>query len=137
MEKWLVIPVTYKLKIDYKIKKDERGMGAMDKFRKKLESKEIEDKDLPLFLAVLKEVARTNEDLQDELEDAEDMVVQFIVHGVVQVYIEIKGGKFSVKEGIKDGAGIILELTEVECKGIITGETDIVSLILYGKRNEN
>ncbi len=109
-------------------------MGAIDKFVKKLESKEIEAKDLTLFLAALEEIARTNEDLQDELEDAVDTVIQFIVPGVFQAYIEIKDGKLTVGEGIMDNADILLELTEEECKGIFTGETDLFSLC---ERKEN
>ncbi len=105
-------------------------MGAIDKIRKKLESKEIEANDLLHFLAALEEMARTNEDLQDELEDAEDrVIVQFIVHGVFQAYIEVKGGKLSVKEGIKDGADRIVELTEEEFKDALTNKTNFASLI--------
>ena len=102
-------------------------MGAVDEVKKKVEAKEFEATDLPIFLAALEEIAATNEDLIDELEDTEDVSIQFNVPGVVQAYIEIKDGKLTAKEGSIDDADVTLEMTEEVGKNLFTGETDAAS----------
>jgi len=54
-------------------------MGAVDEIKKKIESKQYALEDLPLFLKAVEEVAATNEDLQDELEDQDDVVIEMEV----------------------------------------------------------
>ncbi|MHA1651622.1 MAG: SCP2 sterol-binding domain-containing protein [Candidatus Helarchaeota archaeon] len=107
-------------------------MGAIDEVKKKVEAKEFDAKDLPLFLEALEEIAQTSEDLQDELEDTEDVVIQFNVPGVVQAYIEIKDGKLTAKEGVRDDADVTLEMTEEVGKNLFTGETDAASAYMAG-----
>ncbi|MHA1130373.1 MAG: SCP2 sterol-binding domain-containing protein [Candidatus Helarchaeota archaeon] len=107
-------------------------MGAIDDVKAKVESKEFDAKDLPLFLAALEEIAKTSEDLIDELEDTEDVTIQFNVPGVVQAFIEIKDGKLTAKEGTKDDADVTLEMTEEVGKNLFTGETDAASAYMAG-----
>ena len=107
-------------------------MGAVDDVKAKVEAKEFEAKDLPLFLAALEEIAGTNDDLKDELEDTEDVVIQFNVPDVIQAYIEIKGGKLTAAEGTKDDADVTLEMTEEVGKNLFTGETDAASAYMAG-----
>ncbi|MHA1265000.1 MAG: SCP2 sterol-binding domain-containing protein [Candidatus Helarchaeota archaeon] len=107
-------------------------MGAVEDAKKKLEAKEFEAKDLPLFLAALEEIAETNEDLKDELEDTEDTTIQFNVPGVIQAYIIIKDGKLTAKEGTIDDADVTLEMTEEVGKNLFTGETDAASAYMAG-----
>ena len=107
-------------------------MGAVDDVKAKVEAKEFEAKDLPLFLAALEEIAGTNDDLKDELEDTEDVVIQFNVPDVIQAYIEIKGGKLTAAEGTKEDADVTLEMTEEVGKNLFTGETDAASAYMAG-----
>lgn len=107
-------------------------MGAIDEVKKKVESKEFDASDLPLFLSALEEIAETSEDLQDELEDTEDVVIQFNVPGVIQAYIEIKDGKLKASQGTKDDADVTLEMTEEVGKNLFTGETDAASAYMSG-----
>jgi putative sterol carrier protein len=107
-------------------------MGAVDDVKAKVEAKEFEAKDLPMFLAALEEIAQTNDDLKDELEDTEDVVIQFNVPDVVQAYIEIKGGKLTAAEGSKDDADVTLEMTEEVGRNLFTGETDAASAYMAG-----
>ena len=107
-------------------------MGAIDDVKKKVEAKEFDAADLPLFIAALEEIATTNEDLIDELEDTEDVVIQFNVPGIVQAFIEIKDGKLTAKEGSKDDADVTLEMTEEVGKNLFTGETDAASAYMAG-----
>lgn len=107
-------------------------MGAIDDIKAKIESRSFDAADLPLFLQALEEIATTSEDLQDELEDTEDVSIQFSVPGVVQAYIEIKDGKLTAKEGTKDDADVTLEMTEEVGKNLFTGETDAASAYMAG-----
>jgi len=106
--------------------------SAVEEVKKKVAAKEFEAKDLPIFLAALEEFSSTNEDLKDELEDTEDVVIQFNVPGVVQAYIEIKGGKLTAKQGTKADADVTLEMTEEVGKNLFTGETDAASAYMAG-----
>jgi putative sterol carrier protein len=107
-------------------------MGAVDEVKKKVESKEFDASDLPTFLKALEEISESNEDLKDELEDTEDVVIQFNVPGVVQAYIEIKDGKLKASKGTKDDADVTLEMTEEVGKNLFTGETDAASAYMAG-----
>ena len=107
-------------------------MGAVDDVKKKVESKEFDASDLPLFLQALEEISDSNEDLKDELEDTEDVVIQFNVPGVVQAFIEIKDGKLKAATGTKDDADVTLEMTEEVGKNLFTGETDAASAYMAG-----
>ena len=107
-------------------------MGAVDDVKAKVESKEFDAKDLPLFLAALEEIGTSNEDLIDELEDTEDVTIMFNVPGVVQAYIQIKDGKLTAKEGSIDDADVTLEMTEEVGKNLFTGETDAASAYMSG-----
>ena len=106
--------------------------SAVEEVKKKVAAKEFEAKDLPIFLAALEEFSATNEDLKDELEDTEDVTIQFNVPGVVQAYIEIKGGKLTAKQGTKADADVTLEMTEEVGKNLFTGETDAASAYMAG-----
>ncbi len=107
-------------------------MGAVDDVKAKLESKDFDAKDLPMFLKALEEIATTNEDLVDELEDTEDTTIQFNVPGAVEAYIVIADGKLSAGEGVKDDADVTLEMTEEVGKNLFTGETDAASAYMAG-----
>ncbi len=107
-------------------------MGAVDEVKAKVEAKEFDASDLPLFLAALEEIARSNEDLIDELEDTEDVSIQFNVPGVIAAYLEIKDGKLSAKEGTIDNPDVTLEMTEEVGKNMFTGETDAASAYMAG-----
>ena len=107
-------------------------MGAVDDVKAKLEAKDFDAKDLPMFLKALEEIATTNEDLVDELEDTEDTTIQFNVPGSVEAYIVIADGKLTAGEGVKDDADVTLEMTEDVGKNLFTGETDAASAYMAG-----
>ena len=107
-------------------------MGAVDEVKAKVEAKEFDATDLPLFLAALEEIAATNEDLIDELEDTEDVTIQFNVPSVVSAYIEIKDGKLTAAEGSIDDPDVTLEMTEEVGRNLFTGETDAASAYMAG-----
>ena len=107
-------------------------MGAVDDVKAKLEAKDFDAKDLPMFLKALEEIATTNEDLVDELEDTEDTTIQFNVPGAVEAYIVIADGKLTAGEGVKEDADVTLEMTEDVGKNLFTGETDAASAYMAG-----
>ena len=107
-------------------------VNAVEEVKKKVAAKDFQASDLPLFLEALEQFSSTNEDLKDELEDTEDVVIQFNVPGVVQAYIQIKGGKLTAAKGTKADADVTLEMTEEVGKNLFTGETDAASAYMAG-----
>ncbi|MHA1378847.1 MAG: SCP2 sterol-binding domain-containing protein [Candidatus Helarchaeota archaeon] len=107
-------------------------MGAVDEVKKKIESKEYKLEDLPLFLKAIEEVSKTNEDLQDELEDQDDVVIVMEVPGKVSGWLEVKDGKLTAGEGGKEDATVTVQLNEDIATGLLTGEVDVASAYMAG-----
>ncbi len=107
-------------------------MGAVDEIKKKIESKEYGLEDMPLFLKAVEEVAKTNEDLQDELEDQDDVIIVMEVPGMIAGYLEIKDGKLKAGEGTRDDATVTVQLAEEIAAGLLTGEVDVASAYMAG-----
>ena len=107
-------------------------MGAVDEIKKKIESKEYALGDLPLFLKAIAEVAETNEDLQDEIEDQDDVIIAMEVPGKVAGYLEIKDGKLSAGDGVPADATVTVQLAEEIATGLLTGEIDVASAYMAG-----
>ena len=77
-----------------------------------IEAKDFDAKDLPIFLKALEEIATTNEDLVDELEDTEDTTIQFNVPGAVEAYIVIADGKLTADPPVDEPEGTQENLAE-------------------------
>lgn len=107
-------------------------MGAVDDIKKKIESKDFDPKDLPLFLKAVEEVAGSNEDLQEELEDQEDVIIAMEVPGMVAAYLEIKDGKLTADEGMPDNPTVTVQMNEDVASGLLTGEVDTASAYMAG-----
>ena len=107
-------------------------MGAIDEIKQLIESKEFDPKKLPVFLKAVEEVAATNEDLQDELEDQDDVTIVMEVPGLVSAYMEIKDGKLTAGEGKPDDATVTVQMNEEIATGLLTGEVDTASAYMAG-----
>ena len=107
-------------------------MGAVDEIKKKIESKEYALEDLPLFLKAIEEVAQSNEDLQDEIEDQDDVIIAMEVPGKVAGYLKIADGKLSAGEGVPGDATVTVQLAEEVATGLLTGEVDVASAYMAG-----
>ncbi|MHC1591969.1 MAG: SCP2 sterol-binding domain-containing protein [Candidatus Helarchaeales archaeon] len=107
-------------------------MGAVDEVKELIEKKEFDPKKLPLFLKAVEEVAASNEDLQEELEDQEDVIIAMEVPGVVAAYMEIKDGKLTAAEGMPDNPTVTVQMNEDVATGLLTGEVDTASAYMAG-----
>ena len=107
-------------------------MGAVDEIKKLIETKKFDPKNLPLFLKAVEEVAASNEDLQDELEDQDDVVIMMEVPGMVAAYMEIKDGKLTAGEGAHDNPTVTVQMNEDIAGGLLTGEVDTASAYMAG-----
>ena len=107
-------------------------MGAVDEIKKLIETKAFDPKNLPLFLKAVEEVAASNEDLQDELEDQDDVVIMMEVPGMVAAYMEIKDGKLTAGEGAHDSPTVTVQMNEEIAGGLLTGEVDTASAYMAG-----
>ena len=107
-------------------------MGAVDEIKQLIESKSFDPKNLPLFLKAVEEVAGSNEDLQEELEDQEDVVIQMEVPGMVAAYMEIKDGKLVAAEGAHASPTVTIQMNEDVASGLLTGEIDTASAYMAG-----
>ncbi|MHA1382532.1 MAG: SCP2 sterol-binding domain-containing protein [Candidatus Helarchaeota archaeon] len=107
-------------------------MGAVEEVKKKIEEKSLTLEDVPLFLKAAQEIAETNEDLQDELEDQDDVVIVMEVPGKVSAYLEIKDGKLTAAEGTPADATVTIQLAEDIAAGLLTGEVDVASAYMAG-----
>ncbi|NHI91688.1 MAG: hypothetical protein EAX96_04230 [Candidatus Lokiarchaeota archaeon] len=107
-------------------------MGAVDEIKKMLETKSFDPKDLPVFLKAVEEVAASNEDLQDELEDQDDVVIMMEVPGMVAAYLEIKDGKLTAADGAHPNPTVTVQMNEEIATGLLTGEIDTASAYMAG-----
>ncbi|MHA1143203.1 MAG: SCP2 sterol-binding domain-containing protein [Candidatus Helarchaeota archaeon] len=107
-------------------------MGAVDEVKKLIESKQFDPNKLPLFLKAVEEVAASNEDLQEELEDQEDVIIAMEVPGLTAAYMEIKDGKLKADEGMPDNPTVTVQMNEDVASGLLTGEVDTASAYMAG-----
>lgn len=115
------------------MKRKEFNKSSADLIQEKFSLEEFSAKDIPLFLYALEELAKTNEDLKSEIEDSPDIAIQINVPGVVQAYIEIKGGKLTAKQGSRADADTILEMNERLGRDIFSGKIDLAAANLQHK----
>ncbi|MHA1310888.1 MAG: SCP2 sterol-binding domain-containing protein [Candidatus Helarchaeota archaeon] len=83
-------------------------------------------------MGALQELAETSEDLQDELEDTDDVKIQFDVIDTIKAWIKIEDHKLTAGEGEIDDPDVTLQMTEETGKGMFTGETDAASAYMQG-----
>ena len=107
-------------------------MGAVDEIKKLIETKSFDPKNLPVFMKAVEEVAASNEDLQDELEDQDDVVIVMEVPGLISAYLEIKDGKLTAGEGAHDSPTVTIQMNEEIATGLLTGEIDTASAYMAG-----
>ncbi|MHA1268915.1 MAG: SCP2 sterol-binding domain-containing protein [Candidatus Helarchaeota archaeon] len=107
-------------------------MGKIDEVKKLIEDGAFEAANLPVFLGALEELASTSEDLQDELEDTDDVKIQFSVPDIVSAWIKVEDHKLTTGIGNVDDPDVTLEMSEETAKGMFTGETDAASAYMQG-----
>ncbi|MHA1310887.1 MAG: SCP2 sterol-binding domain-containing protein [Candidatus Helarchaeota archaeon] len=107
-------------------------MGKVDEVKKLIEEGNFEAKSLPIFLGALEELAASSEDLQDELEDSDDVKIQFDAGESIKAWIKIEDHKLTTGEGEIDDPDVTLQMNEETAKGMFTGETDAASAYMQG-----
>ncbi|MBD3227433.1 MAG: hypothetical protein GF329_04520 [Candidatus Lokiarchaeota archaeon] len=107
-------------------------MGNIDEVKKLIDDGAFEAENLPVFLGALQELAGESEDLQDELEDTEDVKIQFDVKDTIKAWIKIEDHELTAGEGEVDDPDVTLQMDEATGRGMFTGETDAASAYMQG-----
>ena len=89
---------------------------------------------MPVMFEAMKELAETDEDIQDELEDIEDTKVAMVIEEAdFAVTLIVEDGKFDFKTELVEGADLVLKMTKDSMKGILSGESDPVQAYMAGE----
>lgn len=107
-------------------------MGNIDKVKELIDGGEFEASNLPVFLGALEELSKDSEDLQDELEDTDDVKIQFDVIDTIKAWIKIEDHALTAGEGEVDDPDVTLQMDEATGRGMFTGETDAASAYMQG-----
>jgi putative sterol carrier protein len=107
-------------------------MSNIDKVKELIDGGEFEAANLPVFLGALEELAKDSEDLQDELEDTDDVKIQFDVLDTIKAWIKIEDHVLTAGEGEVDDPDVTLQMDEATGRGMFTGETDAASAYMQG-----
>ena len=107
-------------------------MGKIEEVKELIDKGDFEASNLPIFLGALQELAGTSEDLQDELEDTDDVKIQFDVIDTIKAWIKVEDNKLTAGEGEIDDPDVTLQMSEEVGKGMFTGETDAASAYMQG-----
>ncbi|TFF87634.1 MAG: SCP2 sterol-binding domain-containing protein [Promethearchaeota archaeon] len=107
-------------------------MGNIEDVKKLIDDGAFEAENLPVFLGALQELAGDSEDLEDELEDTEDVKIQFDVIDTIKAWIKIEDHKLTAGEGEVDDPDVTLQMDEATGRGMFTGETDAASAYMQG-----
>jgi len=107
-------------------------MTNIEKVKKLIGDGQFNASDLPVFLGALQELSGTSEDLQDELEDTDDVKIQFDVIDTVKAWIKVEDHKLTAGTGEVDDPDVTLQMTEDTGRGMFTGETDAASAYMQG-----
>ncbi|MFX1293562.1 MAG: SCP2 sterol-binding domain-containing protein [Promethearchaeota archaeon] len=88
---------------------------------------------IPVIFDAMKELAESNEDLQEDLEDIEDTIISMVVEDAdfAMTFI-VQDGKFDYKmEPIYD-ADLVLKMSKNVMKDILSGESDPMDAFMSG-----
>ena len=113
--------------------------GMMDSLKEKMADFEVDDaltlvgEMMPIMMDAMKELAASNEDVQDELEDVEDTIITMAVEDAdFAMTMIIKDGAFDYKMGKVDGADLVMKMDKATMKGFMTGEADMMQAYMSG-----
>ena len=89
---------------------------------------------MPVMFDAMKELAETDEDIQDEIEDIEDTAVTMMIEEAdFAMTLIVKDGKFDFKLEAVEDADLVLKMTKESMKGMLSGESDPVQAYKAGE----
>jgi len=113
--------------------------GMTDTLKDKLAEFEVDDaldlmkSFMPMMFDGMKELAESNEDVQDELEDVEDTVISMVVEdGDFAMTFIVKEGKFDYSMEAAADADLTMKMDKATMKGFMSGEADVMQAYMSG-----
>jgi len=97
------------------------------------ESEGGKPEDALILYEFIKQVAKENEELKEELDDIEPLKVQFVVSDAdFKYYVTLGGGDFDYAAGEIDEPNVTMSATQATWKGLSIGELDSTSAYMSG-----
>ena len=98
----------------------------------KVSAGEFDINDFGTYLRAIKDLASEDQEIKKVLQNYPDLIIQFSIFGVIDVYFQINKGKIIIEDGIAENPNIKFEMTDVVGSGIIKNEIDPISAYLSG-----
>ncbi|MHA1372491.1 MAG: SCP2 sterol-binding domain-containing protein [Promethearchaeota archaeon] len=106
--------------------------NLLNDLMEKMENGTMSVADIPKYLDLIKQVANSSEDIQEEIEDW-DCVIQFNVIDELKAYVIVKDGKLDIGVGEHDNPTITLMMSGPTAIGLFSGEIDGTSAYMAGE----
>jgi putative sterol carrier protein len=88
---------------------------------------------MPVVFSGMKELAETNEDVAEELEDIEDTKVSMVIEDAdFAITLIVADGKFDYAMEQAADADLVLKMTKTVMKDMMSGESDAMSAYMSG-----
>lgn len=108
-------------------------MTAIDEIKEKINSNDYQIQDIPLLLKALEEIIESESDIKKQLADISSLKILITIQGVINVYMEIKNGKFTSGEKKISNPDITISMGEDIAKQIVGGDEDTATAYINKK----
>jgi alkyl sulfatase BDS1-like metallo-beta-lactamase superfamily hydrolase len=113
-----------------------QSMSKKDEFLAKANSGQLQGRDILLLLDVMQELAETNDDVKELLNDLKEENEPITINFIVDQYrgcLSIVNGVFTAKRGLLDKALVTIHTDEPTARGILTRKIGIMNAYKGGK----
>ncbi|NHI91689.1 MAG: hypothetical protein EAX96_04235 [Candidatus Lokiarchaeota archaeon] len=108
-------------------------LTAIDEIKEKINSNDYQIQDIPLLLKALEEIIESESDIKKQLADISSLKILITIQGVINVYMEIKNGKFTSGEKKISNPDITISMGEDIAKQIVGGDEDTATAYINKK----
>ncbi|MHA1784957.1 MAG: SCP2 sterol-binding domain-containing protein [Candidatus Helarchaeota archaeon] len=108
-------------------------MTAVTEIKEKINSNDYQIQDIPLLLKALEEIVESENDIQKILQDVPSVKILISIKGVINVFLEVKEGKFTSGEKKIQNPDITISMGEEIAKKIVSGDEDAATAYINKK----
>ena len=108
-------------------------MGALEEVKNKINSDNYEIQDIPILLKALEEIIDSDDEIKGDLKGIPPVRVLISIKGVINVFFEVKDGKFASGEKKIANPDITIAMDEDVAKKIVSGDEDTASAYINKK----
>ncbi|MDY6965476.1 MAG: SCP2 sterol-binding domain-containing protein [Halobacteriota archaeon] len=90
---------------------------------------------MPVLISLIDKVIATDDDLSEELENAEDLIININAGGIMTICMQIKDGKMHIGTELADSADMSMEIPMDVMLNLMTGTGDPMSAFMGGDVN--